>query len=73
MSKEFDSSKHAIMVYIIKNHAYIYEKLGVTIGFDILSSINSFDEMLGCEWLHLSYFHSIKDGALRFCYVMREE
>ena len=31
MSKQFIYSKHPKMLYIIKEHAYIYAKLGVTI------------------------------------------
>ena len=45
----------------------------MAIGFDSLSSINCLDEMLGCEFLPLSHFHLIEDGALRFCHVVREE
>ena len=37
------------------------------------SSINGLDENLGCESLPLSRVRLIKDGALRFRHVMREE
>ena len=73
MSKQFDSLKHPRMVYIVKENAYIYLKLGVTIRFGVPSSINNFDEMLGCESLHLIHVYSIKDGTLRFRHIVREE
>ena len=66
MVKLFDYLKHPIMLYIIKEHAYLYVKLGVTIGFGSTSSINGSDETLGCKSLLLSRVYLIKDGALRF-------
>ena len=45
----------------------------MAIGFGSSSSINRLDEMLGCEALTLSHVCSIKDGALRFFHVAREE
>ena len=55
MSKHFDSSKHPRMNYIVKEHVYLYDKLGVAIGFGSSSSINGLDETLGCESLSLSH------------------
>ena len=49
------------------------EKLGVVVRFSSSSSINSLDETLGCKSLILSHVCSIKDVALRFCHVAREE
>ena len=44
----------------------------MVIPFGSSSSINGSSEMLGWESLLLSYVHSIKDGALRFCHIARE-
>ena len=44
----------------------------MAVRFGSSSSINRFDETLGCESLPLSCVHSIKDGAHRFRHVMRE-
>ena len=44
----------------------------MAIGLGSSSSINVSDEMLGCESLTLSHVRLIKDGALRFCHVARE-
>ena len=43
------------------------------VGFGSSSSINSSDEMLGCESLPLSRVCSIHDERLRFFHVTREE
>ena len=45
----------------------------MAIGFDSSSSINCSDEILGYKSLPLCRFCLIKDGALRFCHIMREE
>ena len=45
----------------------------MAIGFGISSSINGYDEFLGCKSLHLICVCSIKDGVLRFCHIAREE
>ena len=45
----------------------------MTIGFGSSSSINGSDKMLGWESLSLIHVRSIKDGALRFFHVVREE
>ena len=49
------------------------QNLGVAVGFGSSSSINSSDEMLGCELLPLGRVHSIEDGTLRFRHVTRDE
>ena len=46
------------------------EKLGMTVELNALSSINSSDEMLGCELMLLSYYCRIKDGVPRFFHVV---
>ena len=43
------------------------------VGFGVPSSINGFDETLGCEFLYLSRVHSIEDQALRFRHVAQKE
>ena len=73
MSKQFDYLKHPRMVYIIEEHAYIYAKLGVVIGFGSSSSTNGSNEKLGFESLQLSRVLSIEDGTLRFRHVSREK
>ena len=57
----------------MEEYAYIATKLGVAIGLRISSSINGYDETLGCKSLCLSCVCLIEDGALRFCHVAREE
>ena len=54
------------MIYIVKEHLNLCEKLGVAIGFDSSSSINDLDETLGCESLPLIYVCSIEDEASIF-------
>ena len=61
------------MFYIVKEHVYLWAKLGVAIGFGSSSSINGSNRMLGCESLLLSSVRLIKDGALRFCHIAHEE
>ena len=73
MSIQFDSLKHARMLYIVKEHVYLQAKLGKTIGFGSSSSVNGSNETFGCELLPLSHDHLIEDGALRFYHVAREE
>ena len=50
MSKQLEYLKHPIMLYIVKEHAYIYAKLGVAIGFGVSSLINGSDERL---WMRI--------------------
>ena len=69
MSKQFDYLKYPRMLYIVKEHAYLYTKLGVTVGFGSLSSINNSHETLGCESLLLSRVRLIEDGTLRLCHT----
>ena len=45
----------------------------MTVRFGPSSSINSSDEMFGCESFLLSGIRSVKDGALRFFHIAREE
>ena len=47
--------------------------MGVVVGFDSSSSINSSDETLGCESLPLSCICSIGDEVPRFHYVACDE
>ena len=47
VSRQFDYSKNAIMIYIVEEHLNFYAKLGVAVGFDSSSSINGSDKMLG--------------------------
>ena len=47
VSRQFDYSKNPRMIYNVKEHLNLYAKLGVAIGFDSSSSINSSDETLG--------------------------
>ena len=49
------------------------QNLGVAVGFGSSSLINGSNETLECELLLLSHVCLIEDGALRFCYVAREE
>ena len=48
-------------------------QFSVAVGFGVPSSINGSDETPGCKSLHLSRVHLIKDGALKFCHIVREE
>ena len=73
MSKKFDYSKHPRMIYIVEEHVYLYAKLAMTIGFGSSSSIQGSDETLGYQSLPLSHVCLIKDRALRFCHILREE
>ena len=61
------------MVYIVKEHAFIYEKLGIVVRFHVSSLINSSDEIFGCQSLRLSHFRLIEGEVLRFCHIKREE
>ena len=71
MSKKFHCSN--IREWFTLFDEYIYAKLGMIVQWDILSTFNSSDKMLGCESLLLSRVHLIKDGALRFCLLTCEE
>ena len=73
ISNQLDSSKHARMVCIVKEHMYLWADLGMAVIFGSSSSINGSNETLGCESLPLSQVRSIEDGALRFFHVAREE
>ena len=48
------------------------EKLEVAIEFDVGSSINGSNEMIGCESTSLSHDRYIEDKAPRFCHVKRK-
>ena len=54
------------MIYIVKEHVYLYTYLGVDVGFGSSSSINGSDEMLGCKCLPLCCVRSIENEELRF-------
>ena len=56
MSKQFDSSKHPKIHFMLENMIISKQNLGVAIGFGSSSSINGSDKMLGCESLSLSRF-----------------
>ena len=45
----------------------------MVVGFGSSSSINGSDKMRGCESLSLNHVRSIKDGALKFFHLAREE
>ena len=49
MNKQFDSSKHPRMLYIVKKYVYLQADLGVVVGFGCLSSTNDSDEALGWD------------------------
>ena len=73
MPKQFDYSKNPKIFYIVEEHVNLLAKLGVAVGFDSSSSINSSNEMLGCKLLPLSRVCLIGDEAPRFCHVACEE
>ena len=73
MSKQFDGWKHLRIHFWSKNMRINMHNLGIAVGFGSSSSINGSNEMLGCESLSLSRVRSIKDGALIFRHVIREE
>ena len=61
------------MLYIVKEHVYLYADLGLGVRFRSSSSINGLDKTFGYKSLPLSHIRSIKDGALRFFHVAHEE
>ena len=73
VSKYFDCSKISKNTFSVEEHVYKLANLGVTVRFGVSSSINGYDEMLGCKSLWLICVHSIEDELMRFCHVTREE
>ena len=73
MSRQFDYSKNPRMIYIVKEHLNLYRDLGVTVGFNILSSINGSDKTNLYEFLRLNYIRGIKDEPSRLLHVACEE
>ena len=61
------------MLYIVKEYAYIWAKLDVTVRCITSSSINGMNKILGCKSLPLSRVCSIEDRALRFFQIVIEE
>ena len=73
MSRQFNYMKTLRMIYIVKEHLNLWEKLSMVVGFDSLSSINGSNETLGYESLPLSRVHSIGDEAPTLCHVACKE
>ena len=61
MSKQFDYSKHSRMLYIVEEHVYLYEDLGIIVESSISYSINGCDEILRCKSLCLNRVRWIVD------------